>query len=151
MKNKEEQWYVVMLLETDDANGKFLADLLSYIRSNVDLSHVMIGDVDPAIYGLTRSYSYYTLDVLLPVFEKFFQFNWCNIFCYKSRDDIPAEDLWTLDYPSIIAKTILSVRVIDSGDTEVFTQSEQLCKSIASKYPDNKVYFGPLSEYTYPY
>jgi hypothetical protein len=149
------KWWIITLHDTNDGSGKFVADLLVYIRSVVDFSHIIIGGVEGGGVGIReispdRRYIYYTMDSLLPLIRKVVQFAWCDIFCFTSKDDIPTNDLWTLEYPSIIMSTIVSLRIIDGGEIEIFTQSEQLYQSVMNRYPEAQYHYSSLEEWTYP-
>jgi len=154
MVENTEQWWVISPQNTDNGSGEFVADLLTSIRSVIDISHIVIGEVEGAIvYQINpdRKYYYHNLDEILPLIRQAVQFDWCDIFCFNSKNDIPEGDLSTIDYPTIISASIVSIRVIDSGTwVEIFTQSEQLYQFLIDRYQPVECFFGSLEAWTYP-
>jgi hypothetical protein len=148
-----EKWWIITPDDTDDGSGKFVADLLVYIRSVIDFSHIIIGGVEGGVVQQISpdlNYYYYTVDVLLPLIREVVQFDWCDIFCFVSKDDIPADIQIPVNYPEVITTTTVSLRVIDSGEIEIFTQSEQLYKSVMNRYPEAQYHYSSLEEWVYP-
>lgn len=152
MNTIQENWWVITLCDTNHASGTFLADLLVFISEKVDISDVIIGNVEgKGVFQIAsdRRYVQYTISTLLPIIRKVQQFYWCDIFCYASETNQCCIDFWDMNYPDIIMDTSVSLRVVDYNDVEIFTSSEKLYQDVILAYYVSGIFYGKLSSYTF--
>jgi hypothetical protein len=152
METPSEEWIVITLHETCHASGKFLAELLVSIRSIEYFSYITIGNIEGinvSRIAEDRRYYNYTFDDIHPLISEVEQFYWCDLFCFDNKCEILNFDLWTIGYSDIISKTLISLRVIDYNDIEVFTRSTLLYDRLAKEHKNIQYYSGYLSEYLF--
>jgi hypothetical protein len=154
MACRNDHWWVLTLDETDNNSGPFVASLLEYLHQIIQFNHIIIRDAEGAYTHRVvpdNRCVYYVYDTLLPPMREVVQFDWCDIFCFEEKDDIPDGDLYHTPYPDIIRNTVMSLQVCDSSWIDIFIYSKSLADRIKKDYEVTRCYEGLLSDFHFAY